>query len=139
MHLNNIRDMSMQCPKCQAEMTEQRYGTLKGDVHLDQCSNCGGMWFDIGEAEILKEKWMSDFIDSGDRQVGKSHNEMQEIDCPRCGKPMQTLSDPKQPHIQYEGCKEHGMYLDAGEFADYKHETLMDTFKDFIFMLRNPR
>ncbi|HKJ18705.1 MAG TPA: zf-TFIIB domain-containing protein [Xanthomonadales bacterium] len=129
----------MQCPKCHHDMTEQRYGTLQGDVHLDQCTNCKGMWFDIGEAEILKDKWMSDFIDSGDPEVGKTHNEIQDIDCPRCGKRMKVLSDPKQPHIQYEACQDHGMYLDAGEFTDYKYETMMDTFRSFIFMLRNPR
>ena len=129
----------MQCPKCHAEMTEKRYSTLQGDVELDQCSNCGGIWFDIGEAEIMKDKWMSDFIDVGDPEVGKAHNEIQDIDCPRCGKRMETFSDPKQPHILYEGCSEHGMYLDAGEFSDFKHETLMDSLRDFIFMLRNPR
>lgn len=130
----------MQCPKCHHEMTEQRYGTLQGDVLLDQCTNCKGMWFDVGEAEILKDKWMSDFIDSGDPEVGKQHNEIQDIDCPRCGERMNVLSDPKQPHIQYEACpNNHGMYLDAGEFTDYKYETLMDTFRSFIFMMRNPR
>ncbi len=81
----------MQCPKCHSEMIETRYGTLQGDVHLDQCTNCKGMWFDLGEAEILKEKWMSDFIDSGDPETGRAHNEVQEIDCPRCGKPMKML------------------------------------------------
>lgn len=130
----------MQCPKCHHEMTEQRYGTLQGDVLLDQCTNCKGMWFDVGEAEILKDKWMSDFIDSGDPEVGKQHNKIQDIDCPRCGERMNVLSDPKQPHIQYEACpNNHGMYLDAGEFTDYKYETLMDTFRSFIFMMRNPR
>jgi Zn-finger nucleic acid-binding protein len=130
----------MQCPKCHHPMKEQRYGTLQGDVLLDQCTNCKGMWFDAGEAEILKDKWMSDFIDSGDPEVGKKHNEIQDIDCPRCGKKTLVLSDPKQPHIQYEACPDgHGMYLDAGEFTDYKYETLMDTFRSFIFMIKNPR
>jgi len=42
----------------------------------------------------------------------------------------------RQTHIEYEACEKHGMYLDAGEFTDYKHETLMDIFRDFIFMLK---
>lgn len=127
----------MQCPKCQHVMKEHRYGTLQGDVYLDQCTNCGGIWFDIGEEEIMKDKWMSDFIDSGDPEVGKAYNKIRDINCPRCGKPMKMLSDPKQPHIQYEGCEEHGMFLDAGEFTDYKYETLTDIFKSFVFKLRN--
>ena len=49
---------------------------------------------------------------------------------------MEKLTDPVQSHIEYEACTEHGMYFDAGEFTDYKHETLMDIFRDFIFMLK---
>jgi len=28
------------------------------------------------------------------------------------------------------------MYFDAGEFTDYKYETLMDIFRDFVFAIR---
>jgi len=28
------------------------------------------------------------------------------------------------------------MYFDAGEFTDYKYETLMDIFRDFLFGLK---
>jgi hypothetical protein len=51
---------------------------------------------------------------------------------------MEPLSDPIQKHIQYEACAEHGMYFDAGEFTDFKYETLMDIFRDFVFALRKP-
>jgi len=49
---------------------------------------------------------------------------------------MEKLTDPLQTHIEYEACSDHGMYLDAGEFTDYKYETLMDIFRDFIFMIK---
>lgn len=126
----------MECPKCHSEMHEKTLSTLKGGVTVDQCTNCHGMWFDIGEAEALKDKWMSDYIDSGDRELGRKHNAIRDIDCPRCGKSMEPLADPAQTHIQYEACPDHGMYLDAGEFTDYKYETLMDLFRDFVFKLR---
>lgn len=126
----------MECPKCHSEMQEKTLSTLKGGVTVDQCTNCYGMWFDIGEAEALKDKWMSDYVDSGDRDIGRKHNAIRDIDCPRCGKTMEQLSDPHQSHIQYEACPDHGMYLDAGEFTDYKYETLMDVFRDFVFKLR---
>ena len=48
-----------------------------------------------------------------DLEVGKQQNQIREIDCPRCGKQMEQLSDPVQTHIQYEACPEHGMYFDA--------------------------
>lgn len=127
----------MECPKCNSAMEEKTLSTLKGGVTVDRCTNCHGIWFDSGEAEALKEKWMSDYVDSGNPEVGRKHNDIRDIDCPRCGKPMEVLSDPAQPHIQYEACADHGMYFDAGEFTDYKYDTLMDIFRDFVFKLRN--
>ena len=127
----------MECPKCHSSMEEHTLSTLSGGVKVDRCTTCQGLWFDLGEAEQLKNKWMSDYIDDGDREFGKQQNKIRDINCPRCGSVMSKLSDPVQPHIQYEACDEHGMYFDAGEFADYKNETLMDIFRDFVFMIRN--
>lgn len=126
----------MQCPKCQSDMKEFTLSTLRGGVAVDRCTSCQGLWFDIGEAETLKDKWMAEYIDSGDRDVGKKHNLIRDVNCPRCGKLMNNLSDPQQEHILYEACEEHGMYFDAGEFTDYKYETLTDIFRDFVFRLR---
>lgn len=126
----------MECPKCHSAMEEKTLSTLKGGVAVDQCTNCSGIWFDNGEAETLKEKWMSDYIDSGDPNVGRKYNNVRDVDCPRCGNKMDTVSDPDQPHIQYEICADHGMYFDAGEFTDYKYDTLMDIFRAFVFNLR---
>lgn len=119
----------MECPKCHAAMEEVTYGR---NMTVDRCTNCKGIWFDIGEAETLKGKWMSEFVDSGDPEVGKEYNKIEDVDCPRCGKQMAKVSDPKQPHIWYEACEEHGMFFDAGEFTDYKYETLLDKFRDLI-------
>ena len=126
----------MDCPKCNSEMKEHTLSTLSGGVTVDRCTNCKGLWFDIGEAEQLKDKWMSDYIDSGDPDVGKEQNLIRDINCPRCGKKMDLLNDPVQTHIQYEACAEHGMYFDAGEFTDYKYETLLDIFRDFVFAIK---
>lgn len=126
----------MDCPKCEALMKEHTLSTLSGGVTVDRCTSCRGIWFDLGEAELLKKKWMSDYIDDGDPVVGKANNDIRDVNCPRCGKEMEQLSDPVQTHIQYEACSEHGMYFDAGEFRDYKYETLMDIFRDFVFAIR---
>ncbi len=121
----------MDCPKCDGAMQEHTT-TLQGAVTIDRCADCGGMWFDNGEAEKLKGDWMSDFLDSGDRAVGKTQNLNTEINCPRCKKQMDTVKDPDQQHITYEAYKEHGMFMDAGEIADYKNETLIESFMKVI-------
>ncbi len=36
-----------------------------------------------------------------------------------------------RPHIGYEACTVcYGMFFDAGEFKDYKEETVLDFFRD---------
>lgn len=41
----------MNCPKCGMALQEI---TMKG-VAVDQCSTCGGLWFDAGELERFSE------------------------------------------------------------------------------------
>jgi uncharacterized protein len=119
---------SIECPKCRHGMEEITYG----DVTIDRCTNCAGLWFDDDEADRLKDKWMGDALDLGDAGEGKKWDTVEDISCPRCSKDMEKGSDPSQPHIWYEVCKEHGMFMDAGEFTDYKHETLADWFRGLI-------
>lgn len=119
---------SMKCPKCAHGMEEVTYG----QVTIDRCTNCSGLWFDTGEAEQLKNQWMGDALDLGSPEEGKKWDAVEDIACPRCGKDMEKTSDPEQPHIWYEVCNEHGMFMDAGEFTDYKHETLADWFRSLI-------
>ncbi len=126
----------MECPKCNSNVKELKIGTLYGPVLIDQCENCKGLWFDHGEAERLKGDWMSDYMDSGDPKVGKKYDAVRNVNCPRCGKPMKTIKDPKQKHLEYEVCEDHGMFMDAGEFTDYKHETLLDIFRDAVATLK---
>ena len=126
----------MECPKCNSAMQELKIETLHGQVVIDKCENCSGLWFDNGEAEQLKGDWMAEFVDSGDPEVGKSYNTVRDIQCPRCGKSMKKLKDPIQKHLEYEGCEEHGVFMDAGEFTDYKYETLLDIFRDAVASLK---
>jgi Zn-finger nucleic acid-binding protein len=120
---------SIECPKCGHGMEEITYG----EVTIDRCTNCQGLWFDTGEAEQLKGKWMGDALDMGNVEEGKKWDAVDDIACPRCGTDMEKASDPTQPHIWYESCvNDHGVFMDAGEFTDYKHETLADWFRGLI-------
>ena len=127
----------MNCPKCDAAMKERNMRTLEGLVTYDQCSSCKGFWFDTGEAEKLKDTFRPDYIDDGDPEVGKDFNAVRDIECPRCRRRTERVTDPKQKHIQLEICRDHGMFMDAGEFRDYKNETLTDIFKTAVAMLRH--
>ena len=112
-------------------MFELKVNVLHGEVSIDKCSNCAGIWFDSGEAEQLKEEWASDSIDTGDPKMGRAFNKIKDIACPRCSKIMLNTSDPKQKNLQFEICEEHGMFMDAGEFNEYKLENTMDFYRGF--------
>ena len=126
----------MECPKCESPMKEENIRTLQGLVTIDQCTECKGFWFDTGEAEKLKDTFRSDFLDSGDPEQGKQMNTKRDIKCPRCDDMLEKVADPKQPHILLESCPKHGIFMDAGEFRDYKHETLMDVFRGAVAMIK---
>jgi uncharacterized protein len=119
---------SLKCPKCQHGMEEV---THEG-ITIDRCSHCQGLWFDEDEAHHLKKLKDSHTLDSGDKKEGWKWDSRSDIDCPRCNKRMDKTADPKQKHIWYEMCKEHGMFMDAGEFADFKQESLLDFFRSLI-------
>jgi ribosomal protein L37AE/L43A len=40
----------MRCPKCGAQLAEIEFHHIK----IDKCEECGGMWFDKGELEMLQ-------------------------------------------------------------------------------------
>lgn len=42
----------MRCPKCGAQLAEERYH----GVAVDCCPSCKGLWFDAGEAESLLDR-----------------------------------------------------------------------------------
>ncbi|MCL4265571.1 MAG: zf-TFIIB domain-containing protein [Anaerolineae bacterium] len=116
----------MNCPKCQGLMKQTGF---EGIV-VEQCSSCLGIWFDEFELERLKALPGSEVIDSGDADLGAKYNPVDRIFCPHDHTPLTRMVDVRQPHIWYESCAVcHGAFLDAGEFTDYKHETIGDLFR----------
>ena len=119
----------MWCPKCEGNMEEQAYGESKAH----RCTQCKGLWFAPNDLEHMKDAWMSEFLDSGDPVVGKKYNAIDDIPCPVCGEKMRKETDAQQKHIWYESCPAgHGIFFDAGEFTDWKYDTLMDRFRAFF-------
>jgi len=43
---------SMSCPRCSSSMTQMLYAP-PNQLTIDQCTSCGGMWFDKGEVQTL--------------------------------------------------------------------------------------
>ena len=94
-------------------MVEVNYG----EVTVDRCVSCQGIWFDKGEAEALSDRWIAEFVDTGDPCVGEKMDMIDTINCPRCDVEMNRNLDLDGTQVQYEECDEHGKFFDAGEFT----------------------
>jgi len=124
----------MECPKCAQFMEKVTFS----DIEIDRCTHCGGMWFDMLEHEQLKKIKGSESIDIGDKALGKQYNEVDKINCPVCNTAMIRMVDKEQHHLWYEACATcYGVYFDAGEFKDFKKDTLLDSIKDLFTPARD--
>lgn len=83
----------------------------------------------------MKNTWMSEAVlDVGDPRIGSSLNNLQSVSCPEGHGLLTRKRDANQRHIEFEVCPEcHGIFFDAGEFTDLKHETLLDKLRTLFF------
>ena len=105
----------MDCPVCENAMI-----TLElEDVEIDHCVECGGIWLDAGELELLL----------GDEQRAKGLIETFKVDadcaeeprkCPICLKKMEkVVVGEGDPVLLIDRCKKgDGLWFDAGELQD---------------------
>ena len=122
----------MQCPKCGGEFRQARHG----DVEFDRCAGCGGLWFDAAEHEALRAEPGSEAIDARPADARAQAKAGSKI-CPRCNVKMIDMVVAAQPHIAYESCGVcHGVYFDAGEFADFREETLGESWRALVRAVR---
>jgi Zn-finger nucleic acid-binding protein len=123
----------MDCPKCDSIMEPV---TFNG-ITVDRCTKCVGIWFSEAEHKILKGMKGSEAIDTGSPAVGRQYDEIENVACPTCGQDMDRVADSFQPHIHYEVCSRgHGVFFDAGEYKDFKEETIGDFFKSLAMRMK---
>ena len=118
----------LKCPKCAAAMEKVTFE----QITVDRCTSCRGLWFDAREDERLKKMPGAEDIDTGPPKR-EDRKQAVRIDCPVCHTQMIRMVDHQQPHIWYESCTVcHGVFFDAGEFRDYKENTVAERwFKDW--------
>ena len=124
------------CPKCSSPMGKVTFASIV----VDRCRSCRGIWFDAREHERLKEMEGSEEIDApppaepaapgapGGRNATKPDDP--KMNCPVCHTRLIRMTDHAQPHIHFESCTVcHGVFFDAGEFRDYKEQTVGEWFR----------
>jgi Zn-finger nucleic acid-binding protein len=106
-------------------------------ITVERCTQCKGIWCPGVEHKELKQLKGSESIDVGSESLGKEYDEMADVHCPECDTVMDRVADRFQPHIHYEVCRKgHGTFFDAGEFKDFKEETLGDFVKSLKLFIK---
>lgn len=71
----------MNCPNCNSEMVER----MIAKVMIDECDNCGVLWFDKGELNVYRKKYYKIEIDKDALFNNfKKFKEIEGRNCPKC-------------------------------------------------------
>ncbi len=52
------RQRKLECPYCNIKMAEHRY--RMGQIYIDECYGCGGIFLDAGELKEIRDQFKSD-------------------------------------------------------------------------------
>ena len=113
----------MDCPVCKNAMI-----TLElADVEIDYCTDCGGIWLDAGELELLlgDSKKAEHLLDSFKINP---HSTEKPRKCPICLKKMQKIIvGQSEPTLLIDKCpKGNGLWFDKGELQDIVNRAQLD-------------
>jgi Zn-finger nucleic acid-binding protein len=102
----------MDCPKCG---NRKLVASQVGQVEVDKCKSCGGIWCDHNElADLLSESpWRLKKL------TGKRPHEelnLKKADCPRDGRQLMRVYSAGGSSIVLDSCPQcQGIWLDGGE------------------------
>ena len=124
----------MNCPLCK---DEPMLVLELNKVEIDYCSDCGGIWLDSGELELLmessaaKEELLNSF------QTDKNNKE-DKRKCPICLRNMDKVFCGDQKEVLLDKCPSgHGLWFDEGELHDVISMGALDKENKILNMLKD--
>jgi Zn-finger nucleic acid-binding protein len=113
----------MDCPVCKNAMIVLELA----EVEVDYCTDCGGIWFDAGELELLlgNSQQTKQLLDSF--KIDSSCTEKRRK-CPICLKKMQKIVvGPSTPPLLIDKCaRGDGLWFDHGELQNILDRAKLD-------------
>jgi len=112
----------MICPVCGKDAVIVEYN----NIELDYCPKCSGVWFDVGELELLleaagvggHERFLEGLKNSQEVKVSEKKRR-----CPVCLRKMGKVYIDEEKKIVTDVCKGgHGVWFDGGEVASLIQE-----------------
>ena len=106
-------------------------------VEIDYCTDCGGIWLDAGELELLmgqakeKDEVLGSFTE--DNKTGEKS-----INCPICLKRMAKYMCGTEGKILVDKCQsDHGIWFDRGELHDVMEMCCFDKDNKILILLKD--
>lgn len=118
-----MSEKNMDCPVCTNAMI-----TLElEDVEVDYCTDCGGIWLDAGELELLLGEPQKATQLLGSFKVDSQCTEKIRK-CPICDKKMQKITvGSSTPVLLIDKCRRgDGLWFDRGELNDICDRAQLD-------------
>ncbi len=132
----------MNCPRCKSELVEKKLEELEpegtfGEVIVDVCSSCSGIWFDKGELERVDNKIEPKIIEI--KSIPSKDDQYKTLECPKCSNDMameKVVSDLDKDVVMDACPKCNGVWLYRGEYKAIKERSLLNmAFSVFKWML----
>jgi Zn-finger nucleic acid-binding protein len=97
------------------------------DVEIDHCLDCGGIWLDAGELELLLDEPEKARSLLGSFNVDSKRDEAKRK-CPICDKKMQKIIvGDSEPALLIDKCRRgDGLWFDRGELHDIFDRAQLD-------------
>ncbi len=114
----------MQCPD---DSTELQRSTYEGDVTVDRCGGCGGIWLDHGEIESIQELREIDYADElqtipnyFDKSYAMALARSEGVyTCPKCQRDMEKREYAYCSQIMIDVCPQcRGVWLHSDEISE---------------------
>ncbi len=103
----------MKCPACSYPLIIVEFS----EIELDCCQNCGGVWFDDGELDLLLENAGKGDLEAGlfsGRSNSAGGDGGKKRRCPVCRRKMKMT---EQNEVVIDYCSGDGLWFDKGELA----------------------
>jgi Zn-finger nucleic acid-binding protein len=117
------REIPRRCPRCAGRSTAALVAHLAGDVLLDECTHCGGIFvetrtFDRLVADREKRSELFAALDPG--RTAAAPEPMQNatvsyLRCPDCENLMNRMNFGRRSGVIIDVCKVHGIWFDRDE------------------------
>jgi len=110
----------MKCPRCRTMGQDSHLSqTILGNIEVDFCLNCGGIWFDkqeLGQTIELSKEEVNTIISKLSDAVEFDKSNDVELKCPKCDVPMNKYRYMYTSNIYIDGCDLcEGVWLDKNE------------------------